>query len=139
MPAGWKLMRVKDDFSDDPDYAACQIEPVDQIPLNPLQSDQLDRIVGLAVVVEWLDASGDPVDTGCDRGEFDIQFIEIAERLDGLGGNIVMDSVVKTNQLGFRRIVIDAYRGGDSFSVRLLNIVSPGGAAAKLRVLYRDM
>ena len=126
----YQILKVKSGFVDDPDYSATQTPPPDLVVIAPQKESIVN--VQVEIVVEWLDAV-DAVVAG--KGSFDIHVVRVIDRPDS--SQIVVDSTL-LQSVGNRALLIDDTRAGDQLGVRLSNIVSPGGGAAKCRVLYKE-
>ena len=139
----FRELRVTAGLADDPDFAGLDPQQIpasgDIVVLRAPGPDPRTPVpLKVQILVEWLDVSDNVVTRG-GRGSFDIQALHVSDRQSPLSGQFVTDSVLLRAQMAYRPIVIDEVMSGDSFSVRLINLVSPDATAVKARVLYREM
>ncbi len=138
----YKLLRTKADFTDDVDFAATQVAPVDADTAVVAYPDQVGNVIRrgiqIEIVIEWL---SNALAVVAGAGSFTLQVVRVIDRplaISSTPGAIVVDSVGISGR-GSRPILIGDMRAGDQFGVRLSGITGPGGGATKLRVLYREV
>lgn len=132
----YKLLRVKPNVLDDPDWVALQAAPPQNETFSAGQ-ELTDRSLATSaeLVCEFLDVGGAVVPT---RGTFNLTVLCAVDRHGPLSGRIITDSIVKSNVMNARPVLIDYIRANDRIGIRLTGIVAPIGVVS-MRVLYREM
>lgn len=125
----WQVLRILDPIANDPDWAATQdvaaVKATDPVGFD----EDIPRLGVVSVRVEWYDVSDDKV---AGRGSFDLQPTELTRHADPLTGTGVVETVTDSPIMapgeGYVRYDLTATDGSQGFTVRLSNIVPPGGA-----------
>ena len=124
----WTLLRTIDPIADDADWAATQDVAAAKAAGTLGVDGDVPRLGVFSVRLEWYDANNDKV---AGRGSFDIQPIEITRQVNPVTGTGTVETVTDataTAATGYTRYDLPGTDGSQGFTVRLNNIVPPGGA-----------
>lgn len=123
------LLRTTVDLADDADFVATQTAP-------PSSAQAISDLRGVEILVEFIDSASPPaVKVGA--GSFKIEALRILNRPTAQGGGSIVCSGAGVTAQAARPVYLTWMQPGDSFSVRVTNIVAPAGAT-KLRMFWRS-